>query len=352
MASIELKGVRKEFGGRPVLAAIELSIAEGEFFTLVGPSGSGKSTLLNVLAGLDVPTAGRVLFDGIEVQGLGPAERDVAMVFQSYALYPHKRVRDNLAFPLLVKGLPAEERGRKVAEVARMLGIEDLLDRRPSQLSGGQQQRVALGRALIRSPKVFLLDEPLSNLDAKLRNAMRLELRRLHQAAPVTTVYVTHDQEEAMSLSDRLAVLHGGALQQVGTPAEVYDRPANLFVAQFIGKPEMNAFEATLEGGRLRVGASLLEVPGGAALGGLEGRAVLVGIRPEHVEAGASVGAEARVEVVEPLGAESWVELRWEDRPMLLKTADRSLRPGQRTRLRLPSERLHLFDAATRGRLG
>ncbi|MBI2290172.1 MAG: ABC transporter ATP-binding protein [Betaproteobacteria bacterium] len=241
MARIRFEGLEKRYGSQPVLAPLDLVIEDGEFFTFVGPSGCGKSTLLHLIAGIEAPQAGAIYFDHDRVDQLAPGARDVAMVFQSYALYPHLTVRENIAFPLRVRRLARAEIGREVGRVADALGLAALLDRKPRELSGGQRQRVALGRALVRRPRVFLMDEPLSNLDARLRLEMREELKRLHEAYRVTTIYVTHDQEEAMALSQRIAVLSAGRVQQCATPQQVYADPANLFVAQFVGSPPINS---------------------------------------------------------------------------------------------------------------
>ena len=294
MASVELRGIRKAYGPRApeVVRGIDLTIADGELVTLIGPSGCGKSTLLGIIAGLEPPTAGRVLFDGVDVTARSPRERDVALVFQSYALYPHMTVRRNLAFPLEIARLPRAEIAARVDETATLLGIEPLLDRKPAALSGGQRQRVALGRALVRRPRVCLFDEPLSNLDAALRAQMRAELKALHARLRATFIYVTHDQAEAMTLSDRVVVLEAGVVQQIGPPREVYARPANVFVAAFLGSPRINL-----------VAPEFLGLPPAPD--------VTLGLRPEHLTVG--VGAPpagalpARVYVVEPLGAETWV---------------------------------------------
>ena len=351
MANIELKGVAKSFGGNPVVRSLDLEIREGEFFTLVGPSGCGKTTLLNLVAGLEFPDAGAVHFDGKPVTGLGPRDRDVAMVFQSYALYPHLTVRENIAFPLRVRRTPEAEIARRVEATAASLGLGALLDRRPRQLSGGQQQRVALGRALIRNPRVFLMDEPLSNLDAKLRTQMRLELKRLHRDFPVTTVYVTHDQEEALSLSDRMAILKDGVVQQVATPQDAYDKPANVFVAQFIGKPLMNLLKAAVRGGSLAVQDARLPVPGAASL---EGTDLLLGIRPEHLSLTAPSEGDLRgtVEVVEPMGAEAWIEVACGAERVVAKALGRpSARPGDKVGLKWAAGLAHFFDPRTEARL-
>jgi multiple sugar transport system ATP-binding protein len=295
MASVTLHGVRKRYpGGAEVVRGIDLAIADGELVTLVGPSGCGKSTLLNLIAGLEAPSAGTIAFDGEDVTARPPRQRDVAMVFQSYALYPHMTVRRNLAFPLEVAGLDARSIATRVDEVAQRLEIAPLLARKPKELSGGQRQRVALGRALVRKPRVYLFDEPLSNLDAGLRAQMRAELKTLHEALRATFIYVTHDQAEAMTLSDRVVVLNEGVIQQAAPPREVYARPANTFVAGFIGAPRINLVPAAALG--------LPDAPG--TLAGLRPEAITVGTGPAPARAIA-----ARVWVTEPMGAETWVTL-------------------------------------------
>ena len=294
MARIRIEGLEKRYEGRRVLGPVDLEIEDGEFFTFVGPSGCGKSTLLNMVAGVDAASAGRIWFDEREVSALAPGDRDIAMVFQSYALYPHLSVRENIGFPLRVRGRPRDEVAREVERVARTLGLSELLDRRPRQLSGGQRQRVALGRALVRRPAAFLMDEPLSNLDAGLRLEMREELSRLHAEHGITTIYVTHDQEEAMALSDRLAVLEAGAIRQCGPPQAVYDDPDNLFVARFLGSPPINVLRPEgLEGIARRP----------AAGGWLAVRPAQVAVNREPVPGSLA----ATVVLTEPTGADLWV---------------------------------------------
>jgi multiple sugar transport system ATP-binding protein len=312
VAEIELKGVGKRFAdGTEAVKPTDLRIADGELFILVGPSGCGKSTLLNLIVGLTEPTSGEVRVDGEPVTSLDPKDRNMAMVFQSYAIYPHMTVRENIAFPLRLARHPRAEVERRVAEAASVLELDRLLDRRPAELSGGQRQRVAMGRAIVREPAAFLLDEPLSNLDAKLRVQMRTELARLQRRLGTTTVYVTHDQTEAMTLGHRAAVLRGGQLQQVGTPRALYEAPANLFVAGFIGSPAMGFLPAEVEGARLRLPMLELELPSAPGGGGGR-RRVLAGIRPEHfaVAEGGADGRpafEIKVEMVEWLGADQLV---------------------------------------------
>jgi multiple sugar transport system ATP-binding protein len=321
MAEIVLDDISKRFAdGTEAVKRTSLTIADGEFFILVGPSGCGKSTLLNIIIGLTGPSSGEVRVDGVAVTGRDPKDRNMAMVFQSYAIYPHMTVRDNIAFPLRLAKLAKDEIAQRVARAAELLELEALLDRRPAELSGGQRQRVAMGRAIVREPAAFLLDEPLSNLDAKLRVQMRNELARLHARLGTTTVYVTHDQTEAMTLGERIAVLRDGRVQQVGTPRELYDRPANLFVAGFVGAPAMNFVPGEINGDRLRLPMTTLDLPEGMHdHSGGGPRAVIVGIRPEHLADAATAGAaadgrpdfEVRVERVEWLGADQFVYFDW-----------------------------------------
>ena len=307
---IRLEGVTKVFGADvTAVDDVSLDIADGEFMVLVGPSGCGKSTLLRLIAGLEAVSAGRVFIGSADVTDIRPQDRDLAMVFQNYALYPHMTVAQNLAFGLRLRRIPKAERARRALEVGRKLGLEELLDRKPSELSGGQRQRVAMGRAMVREPKAFLMDEPLSNLDAKLRVTMRAELARLHERLGVTTVYVTHDQVEAMTLGHRVAVLRDGVLQQVDTPQRLFREPANLFVASFIGSPSMNLVEAELLDGKLRFGDQALPL---AETARLAQRRVILGIRPTDFGDGAVADPtlprlRVRAEVVEDLGAETHV---------------------------------------------
>jgi multiple sugar transport system ATP-binding protein len=322
VAEVELVHLSKVYDSDVVAVRdLNLQIAEGEFVVLVGPSGCGKTTALRMLAGLEEISAGEIRIGGKVVNDLAPRDRDIAMVFQSYALYPHKSVYDNLAFGLRMRKVPKDEQRRRVEEIARVLGLSDMLNRRPAQLSGGQRQRVAMGRAIVREPKAFLMDEPLSNLDAKLRVQMRAEIARIQQALKVTTVYVTHDQVEAMTMGDRVAVMRDGELQQVDTPQRLYDVPANLFVASFVGSPPMNVFEAAVrsDNGRLlcKVGDSEFELPSDLvgsrpALADYAGRRLVVGIRPEDVrEAAGWDGARlhGRILLVESLGSELLVHI-------------------------------------------
>jgi multiple sugar transport system ATP-binding protein len=322
MAQIELVHLSKVYGNDvTAVRDLNLDVAEGEFMVLVGPSGCGKTTALRMIAGLEEITSGEIRIGGKVVNDLAPRDRDIAMVFQNYALYPHKSVYENLAFGLRMRKVPKAEQKQRVEEIARILGLGDMLQRRPAQLSGGQRQRVAMGRAIVREPKAFLMDEPLSNLDAKLRVQMRAEIARIQQTLKVTTVYVTHDQVEAMTMGHRVAVMRDGELQQVDTPQRLYDAPANLFVASFVGSPPMNLFEAVIEhdNGRLvcRVGQTDLELPADVAverpaLANYSGRRVAVGIRPEDVrEASGWDGARlrGRILLVESLGSEQLVHI-------------------------------------------
>ena len=348
MAKVEYDDVWKQFPTRdaPAVRGLTLDIADGEFLVLLGPSGCGKTTALRMLAGLEHPDRGDIRIDGGSVIGLEPKDRDVALVFQSYALYPHMSVRDNIQYPLRVQKLGAAERGNKVEGVADLLRIRHLLPRRPAQLSGGEQQRVALARAIVREPRVFLMDEPLSNLDAKLRTHTRTELKALQQQLGVTTIFVTHDQAEAMTMADRIAVLDAGQLQQLGAPDTIYQRPANLFVAQFIGSPPMNIVDATRD-------RDILVLAGGwrvDAPRGIDGRDGLkVGLRPEAIELDLTAvsGAQpAEVLVSEPLGSEVIVNVKLGDALLKVRTAP-EVRPdpGTRVYLRAQPESVRVFDA-------
>jgi multiple sugar transport system ATP-binding protein len=309
MAQISLQRVSKRYpDGALAVEGFSLDVGDGELVVLVGPSGCGKSTVLNMVAGLEEVTEGTIAIDGRVVNDASPKDRDIAMVFQSYALYPHMTVRENIAFPLKIAGLDDATVGRRVEETAQMLELRAHLDRRPAHLSGGQRQRVAMGRAIVRRPKAFLMDEPLSNLDVRLRVEMRRQVARIQRTLGTTTLYVTHDQTEAMTLGDRIVVMRRGLIQQVGTPQELYDRPANLFVAGFMGSPSMSFLPGTLEGGRLRTPLGEVELPGEVSASA--GREVIAGIRPEHFEeaavAGERPGGRARVsiDVVEPVGSD------------------------------------------------
>jgi multiple sugar transport system ATP-binding protein len=332
MGSISLKGVGKVYGGTTTaITNVNLEVADGEFVVFVGPSGCGKSTLLRMIAGLETITSGEVGINGTVVNDVSARDRDIAMVFQSYALYPQMTVRQNIAFAMELRKLPKAEIAKRVAEAARILDLSDLLDRKPRQLSGGQRQRVAMGRAIVRNPSAFLLDEPLSNLDAKLRVQLRAELGRLHARLGVTTIHVTHDQVEAMTLGNRVAVFSRGTLQQYDSPHALYHQPANIFVAGFIGSPAMNFIEGkVVEAGpalTIAVGAARIAVTPKSPSARPVGSSVLVGIRPEHISfrpagGGSEVGLSARVELVEQLEPESFIAVALTDTAVSIRTAD------------------------------
>ena len=350
MATLRLETIRKSFGQTPVLHGIELEVADGEMVVLVGASGCGKSTLLRIVAGLETPSSGRVLIDGRDVTPLEPADRDIAMVFQNYALYPHMTVRQNMAYGLKIRGLPRDEIEKRVQDAAAILGLEALLDRRPRQLSGGQRQRVAMGRAIVREPALFLFDEPLSNLDARLRVQMRAEIRRLQKRLGVTSIFVTHDQVEAMTLGDRLVVMHQGRAAQVASPMEVWSRPADTYVASFIGSPAMNFLPATLEPGgaaaRLDTGAVVPFADG--ARPGAAGAKLTLGMRPEHLLPGDGPGAlPLLVELIEPLGSETVVHGRLPDGGAMVVRVNGPF-SGSTLPVRLDPAELHVFDAEGR----
>jgi multiple sugar transport system ATP-binding protein len=385
VAEIKFNHVSKVYDDDVVAVRdLSLDVAEGEFVVLVGPSGCGKTTALRMVAGLEEITAGEIRIGGRVVNELAPRDRDIAMVFQNYALYPHKSVYENLAFGLRMRKVSKPEQRRRVEEIAGVLGLSELLQRRPAQLSGGQRQRVAMGRAIVREPKAFLMDEPLSNLDAKLRVQMRAEIARIQQALKVTTLYVTHDQVEAMTMGHRVAVMRDGLLQQFDTPQRLYDVPANLFVASFVGSPAMNLFEADVQGSRLLLGAAEVELPNDVlaerpALAGYTGRRIAVGIRPEDVrEASGWDGARlrGRILLVEALGAEQLVHIEIAAKPLergdlvdaaaqppgpslgvddlgrsvtLLGRFDRHLllSPGEAVEVAIDPRLLHFFDLQT-----
>jgi multiple sugar transport system ATP-binding protein len=353
MASVSFRRLRKSYGALNVVKDLDLEIADKEFVVLVGPSGCGKSTTLRMLAGLESVTSGDILIGDRLVNKLPPRERDIAMVFQDYALYPHKTVYDNMAFGLRMRGLRAEEIRPRVETVAEMLGLSALLARLPGQLSGGQRQRVAMGRAIVRRPQVFLFDEPLSNLDAKLRGEVRAEIKRLHRDLGTTIIYVTHDQVEAMTLANRIVILRGGDIVQVGTPDEVYHHPASVFVGGFIGSPTMNFVPATVRGGDI-VFANAVSLPLGATSittsAAMDGRRIIVGIRPEHFrphgEAGLVLGGE--VQVVEPLGSDTLVHFRFAGTLINARLPpDVRPEPGTMSALGIDPGRMHIFDADT-----
>ena len=342
MASIDISGVKKDYpGGVTAIHKLDLAIPDGELVVLVGPSGCGKSTLLRMIAGLEAITEGTIAIDGTVVNDKEPAERDIAMVFQNYALYPHMTVRGNLEYGLKNRGTPRDEIDRRVAEAARILEIDAFLDRRPRQLSGGQRQRVAMGRAIVRQPKAFLFDEPLSNLDAKLRGQMRIEIKRLQRNLATTSVYVTHDQLEAMTLADRLVVMNGGRIEQVGKPLALYERPATLFVAGFIGSPPMNLIELDY----LREKGGAFELPADTDL---------VGIRPDTIQLsepdGPHITLDATVELYEPIGGESHLHMRLEGSGQLIVAAvpaRTAVSEGATARLHVSTTDLHPFNKET-----
>ena len=354
MADVELLGITKAFGAIEACKDVDLRIENGELVTLLGPSGCGKTTTLNIIAGLEEATSGEVRIGGRLVNDLGPFERDVAMVFQNYALYPHMSVAENIGFTLRLRKRPRDEIAKRVREVAETLELGQLLDRLPRELSGGQQQRVALGRALIREPAVFLFDEPFSNLDATLRVRMRGEIKELHQRLGVTSVFVTHDQEEAMSISDRVAIMRLGRVEQVGTPEEVYARPRSTYVARFVGSPQMDilqgAFERAEGETRFRVGEAAFTVPRGVAEVAA-GRAVDLGIRPEHVQLGAA-GAPTLVRVVQPLGPMTYVTVGWDAGSLTARLPGMTQHEaGQEVMVSLAAEHLLLFERETGRRI-
>jgi sn-glycerol 3-phosphate transport system ATP-binding protein len=353
MATLELHGLRKSFGPIDVLHGIDLSLSEGEMLVIVGASGCGKSTLLRLVAGLERPTSGRVLVDGRDVTNADPSARDIAMVFQNYALYPHMSVFDNMAYGLRIRGLARDDIRQRVDEAAGLLGLGALLQRKPRQLSGGQRQRVAMGRAIVRHPKLFLFDEPLSNLDAKLRLAMRAEIRRLQRRLGVTSLYVTHDQVEAMTLGDRLLVLHQGQPAQLATPMEVFARPADTYVAGFIGAPTMNLLPATLARGgtAAQLAAGLLLPFTDGRRSGTDGDRLTIGIRPEHLSIGP--GLELAIDLIEPLGSETLVHghlTDGEDQSLTVKLVGPAP-AGDHLSVAPQLEHLHVFDQASGQRI-
>ena len=349
MSGLKLRGVRKSFGAVEVIKGVDLDIEDEEFVVFVGPSGCGKSTLLRMVAGLETVTAGDIDIGNQRVNDLDPSNRGIAMVFQSYALYPHMTVRENMGFALRFAGVPKAEIEKQVAEAARILELAPLMNRRPKELSGGQRQRVAIGRAIVRHPQVFLFDEPLSNLDAELRVHMRIEIARLHKELATTIVYVTHDQVEAMTLADKIVVLRDGSIAQVGSPLQLYDDPDNLFVAGFIGSPKMNFLKGVVDGNVVRLPDHgnqsfplTARAPGGAE--------VTVGIRPEHFKAQGSAQLDLKVEMIEHLGAETYAYARYGQGDLLTiaTNADRSLKSGDLLPARFDPARALLFDTAGR----
>jgi multiple sugar transport system ATP-binding protein len=352
VASVDIIDVRKSYGDQEVIHGLSIAIADGEFVALVGPSGCGKSTLLRMIAGLEDISAGDIRIGERVVNTLPPKDRDIAMVFQTYALYPHKTVAENMGFALRLRKTPRAEIEERVKKAAEILDLVPYLKRYPRQLSGGQRQRVAMGRAIVRAPKVFLFDEPLSNLDAKLRVQMRAEIKELHQRLKTTTVYVTHDQVEAMTMADRIVVLHDGIVEQVGTPLELYDRPNNLFVAGFIGSPSMNMFKGTIRGGATPhfETAGGVRLPLAAVPQGADGRAGVYGIRPEHLTLGGAI--ESQVTVIEPTGAETQVIARLGGQKITGVFRERvSAKPGDSIAMSPDVSLVHVFDAETGKRI-
>jgi ABC-type sugar transport system ATPase subunit len=345
VATLSIRGVHKRYGAVAALRALDLEVAEGELLVLVGPSGCGKTTALRVTAGLEEVTAGSIHIGGHDITRLAPAERNVAMVFQSYALFPHMTVAGNIGIGLKVRRVPNREANERIKAAAALVGCQDQLDRKPHQLSGGERQRVALARAMVREPDVFLLDEPLSNLDAQLRVQTRAELQRLHQRLGTTMLYVTHDQIEALTMGDRVAVLRDGVLQQVAPPDEIYRRPANRFVAGFIGSPAMNLLPVSARDGRLQVGPFLLErPPGGEAL---NGQRLELGVRPEHLVVSlGGPGVPAEVQIVELAGRETFLHLAAGGQRLVARVG-LELRPrvGEQVRVQIPERQFYLFDA-------
>jgi sn-glycerol 3-phosphate transport system ATP-binding protein len=358
---VQLKDVRKRYGTQQVVHGVSADINKGEFVVVVGPSGCGKSTLLRMVAGLEEISEGEIVIGGRRVNDLEPKDRDIAMVFQNYALYPHMSVYDNMAYGLKIRGMPRAEIEQRVNEAARILALEALLQRKPRELSGGQRQRVAMGRAIVRQPQVFLFDEPLSNLDAKLRVQMRLELQKLHARLGVTSLYVTHDQVEAMTLGSRIIVMNAGRVEQIGTPAEVYHQPETLFVASFIGSPPMNLIKGTLsdDGGSFRTENGDVRLP--VAATAAAGRAVVLGLRPEQLHLHAArlemptptvIQMQVQVEMVESLGADHLIHCRLGGQDLVVRTGDESMpAAGATIGLGFDAQAVHWFDAETTRRI-
>ena len=351
MSSVSISNVRKNYGQVEVLHGVDVDIADGEFVILVGPSGCGKSTLLRMIAGLEDITAGEISIGDRVVNTLAPKDRDIAMVFQSYALYPHMTVEQNMAFSLKLAKVNKQETAKRVLAAADILGLEPYLKRYPRHLSGGQRQRVAMGRAIVRNPAVYLFDEPLSNLDAKLRVQMRSEIKQNHQRLGTTTIYVTHDQIEAMTMADRIVVMHEGVIEQIGSPLDLYDRPANLFVAGFIGSPAMNMFEGTLDGD-IFIAEDGTAIPLGTGAPNSDGRPVTLGVRPEHLHID-DTGLPAEIVTVEPTGSETQVVARFAGHEMTCAFRQRiSAHPGETIKIRPEVAAAHLFDKQSGARLG
>jgi multiple sugar transport system ATP-binding protein len=353
MASVGIRDVRKAYGATQVIHGVDITINDGEFVVLVGPSGCGKSTLLRMIAGLENITGGEIRIGERVVNNVPPKERDIAMVFQNYALYPHMTVAANMGFSLKLRGADKSEIDTRVHRAAEILGLMPLLERFPRQLSGGQRQRVAMGRAIVRDPQVFLFDEPLSNLDAKLRVAMRTEIKELHQRLKTTTVYVTHDQIEAMTMADKIVVMHDGIVEQIGTPLDLYDKPENQFVAGFIGSPAMNFLKGNVKvnGTAGFVGPNGVKLPLAGVPTGSDGRPAVYGIRPEHFTL-SDDGADAEIVVVEPTGSETQVFAKIGGEDVVAVFRERhKFEPGDKVRLKPDPSLVHLFDEATGKRL-
>ena len=353
MAEVKVQDLKKSYGGVQVVHGLDLEIADGQFVVLVGPSGCGKSTLLRMIAGLESVTEGQILINDRVVNGLPPAERDIAMVFQNYALYPHKTVAANMAFSLRMRRMAKAEIKERVNRAAEILGLTEYLDRYPRALSGGQRQRVAMGRAIVRDPQVFLFDEPLSNLDAKLRIQMRAEIRELHQRLSTTTIYVTHDQIEAMTMADKIVVMNAGNIEQIGAPLELYDRPANTFVAGFIGAPSMNFFDAVITKSDAGVHATIddIVIPAPEIAGLTDGQPVTLGVRPEDTVL-SDAGVKGDITVVEPTGSETHLVIRSGGRDYVAVLRDRQAHaPGQTVALSAQKDKIHLFERDTGQRI-
>jgi multiple sugar transport system ATP-binding protein len=352
VATVSIRDVRKRFGSTEVLHGVSFDIGDGEFVILVGPSGCGKSTLLRMIAGLENISGGEIAIGDRVVNNVAPKERDIAMVFQNYALYPHMSVRDNMAFALSLVKTPKEVIEKQVARAADILGLAPYLNRYPRQLSGGQRQRVAMGRAIVRDPQVFLFDEPLSNLDAKLRVQMRAEIKELHQRLTTTTVYVTHDQIEAMTMADRIVVMNNGNVEQVGEPLELYDRPRNMFVAGFIGSPAMNFLTGRIEGGSFHAEDGIaLPLPQSLKGEGADGKPIIYGIRPEHFQLSAE-GQPGTVSLIEPTGSETQVTAKFAGVPIICAFRERvTAKPGETIRITVDPDSVHLFDAQNHQRM-
>ncbi len=350
MSTVSFNRIEKVYGQKvKVIHGISFEIQSGEFVVLVGPSGCGKSTLLRMLAGLEEISAGEISIDGQVINDLESKDRDIAMVFQSYALYPHMTVRENMGFSLKLRKETSAHIAQRVEHAAQILNLSTLLDRYPRELSGGQRQRVAMGRAIVRNPKVFLFDEPLSNLDAKLRVAMRAEIKALHQRLKTTTVYVTHDQIEAMTMADRIVVMHDGIIEQMGTPLDLFDRPRNLFVAQFIGSPAMNLIHGVVTGSHVQAHGQAWPLPAGVTVS--QGQQLHYGIRPTDISLG-DQGVQAKVIVVEPTGAETELLVQVDEQRLVVVTHGRSsVKPDHIVHLDIATDKVHLFDGASGQRI-